>query len=162
MKGIQSFFINMHFHLCVIHSQKIVLRVSEWFLFLHQMSKCSAISWQEQVTFWWHANAENRFAQHAELDCHSASSLKQQSTGNQSQVDMSLHWDTLFCFQGNQSLLLLLNAVCLEKKQQIPIWYPLVWAERSSKSRTIYCTWGEHASHYAWMRAGWSWRKTLL
>ena len=29
------------------------------------------------------------------------------------QIDMSLHSDTLFCFQANQSLLLVLNDVCL-------------------------------------------------
>ena len=36
-------------------------------------------------------------------------------------LDMSLHWDTLSWFQANQSLLLLINAVCLAEKQQIPI-----------------------------------------
>jgi hypothetical protein len=38
-------------------------------------------------------------------------------------VDMLLHLDTLrlFWFRANQSLLLLLNALCLEEKQQIPI-----------------------------------------
>ena len=36
-------------------------------------------------------------------------------------VDMSTRSDTLFWFQANQSLFLPFNAVCLEKKQQIPI-----------------------------------------
>ena len=36
-------------------------------------------------------------------------------------VDMSLHSDTLFWFQANQSLLFFLNAPCLTEKQQIPI-----------------------------------------
>ena len=35
---------------------------------------------------------------------------------------MSLHLDTLFWFRANQSLLFLLTAVCLEEKQQIPIF----------------------------------------
>jgi hypothetical protein len=34
---------------------------------------------------------------------------------------MSTRSDTLFWFQANQSLFLPFNAVCLEKKQQIPI-----------------------------------------
>jgi len=53
--------------------------------------------------------------QYAELDFYSARSLKQQSW-----VDMSLHSDTSR-FRANQSLLFLLNAVCLAEKQQIPI-----------------------------------------
>jgi hypothetical protein len=40
---------------------------------------------------------------------------------NSQQVDMSLHSDTLVWFRANQSLLFLLNAVCLAEKQQIPI-----------------------------------------
>jgi hypothetical protein len=36
-------------------------------------------------------------------------------------VDMSQHSDTLSWFRVNQSLLFLLNAVCLAEKQQIPI-----------------------------------------
>ena len=54
--------------------------------------------------------------QHAELD------YKMITNWNNSPwVDMSLHSDTLFWFRANQSLLFLLNAVCLAKKQQIPI-----------------------------------------
>ena len=34
---------------------------------------------------------------------------------------MWLHSDTLFRFRANQYLLFLLNAVCLEEQQQIPI-----------------------------------------
>jgi hypothetical protein len=41
-------------------------------------------------------------------------------THNSPRVDMSLHSDTLFWFRSNQSLLFLLNAVCLAEKQQIP------------------------------------------
>ena len=37
-------------------------------------------------------------------------------------VDMSLHSDILFWFWANQCLLLLLTAVCLAEKQQIPIF----------------------------------------
>jgi len=47
------------------------------------MSKYSAISWCEQVTFWWDYDDNVYFVldQHAELDLYSASSLTQQSRG---------------------------------------------------------------------------------
>jgi hypothetical protein len=48
--------------------------------------------------------------QHTELDFHSASSLKQQSTDRH----VLLVW-----FWANQSLLFLRNAACLKEKQQI-------------------------------------------
>jgi hypothetical protein len=53
---------------------------------------------------------------HLQITPHLASSLKQIQ-----QVDMSLHSAALFWFGGNQSLLLLLNAAFLEKKQQTDI-----------------------------------------
>ena len=60
---------------------------------------------------------------------------------------MSLHSDTLFWFRANQSLLFLFNAVCLAKKQQIPI---LVFGlTRPGLEPTIYRTRCEHANHYA-------------
>ena len=40
---------------------------------------------------------------------------------NSPRVDMSHHSDTLFWFRANQSLLFLLNNVCLAEKQQISI-----------------------------------------
>jgi hypothetical protein len=55
---------------------------------------------------------------------------------NSPRVDMSLHSDTLFWFRANQSLVFLLNAACLARKQQIPIAYPLAWAERGSNPRS--------------------------
>jgi hypothetical protein len=47
------------------------------------MTNFSAISWQEQVTFWWDHNDDVRFIpdQHSVLDIFSASLLKQQSAG---------------------------------------------------------------------------------
>ena len=47
------------------------------------MTNFSAISWQEQVTFWWDDNDDVCFIpdQHSELDIFSANSLKQQSAG---------------------------------------------------------------------------------
>jgi hypothetical protein len=61
-------------------------------------------------------------------------------------VDLLLHSDTLFWFRANQSLLLLLNGVCLAEKQQIPI---LVFGlTKPGLEPTIYHTRGEHANHY--------------
>jgi hypothetical protein len=53
--------------------------VSEWLLF-NANSAITAISWRKQVNFQWYDD-EVRFVldKHAELDLHSASSLKQQS-----------------------------------------------------------------------------------
>jgi hypothetical protein len=61
---------------------------------------------------------------------------------------MSLHSDTLFWFWANQSLLFLLIAACLAEKQQIPIFIVFGLTQPGLKPR-IYCTWGEHANHYA-------------
>jgi hypothetical protein len=40
---------------------------------------------------------------------------------NSPRVDVLFHSDTLFWFRGNQSVYVLLNAVCFVEKQQIPI-----------------------------------------
>jgi hypothetical protein len=50
---------------------------------------------------------------------------------------MSLHSDTLFWFQANQSLLFLLNDGFLAEKQQIPIVYSFVWQDRGSYPQYI-------------------------
>ena len=61
-------------------------------------------------------------------------------------IKLSSHLDTLYWFRANQSLLFLLNAECLEEKQQIPI---LVFGlTQSGLEPTIYHTQGEHANHY--------------
>ena len=61
---------------------------------------------------------------------------------------MSLHSDTLSWFQANQSLLLLLNVVCLVDKQQIPIVvFDLFQGELVLKP-TIYYTQSKHSDHY--------------
>ena len=56
---------------------------------------------------------------------------------NSPRIDMSLHSDKLFWFRANQSLLLLLNAACLEENQQIPILQLLVWPARVLNTRSI-------------------------
>ena len=70
------------------------------------MSHFSAIPWRD-ITFWWDDDDDDddndaRFVldQQAELNLHSASSLK-----NSPQLDMSLHQDTLLWFRANQTIL---------------------------------------------------------
>jgi len=57
---------------------------------LRQMSNFSAISWREQVTFWWDDDEFcSVLCHHAELDFYNATSLT-----NSPRVDMSVHSDT--------------------------------------------------------------------
>ena len=59
---------------------------------------------------------------------------------------MSLGLDTLSRFQSSQSLLFLLNAVCLDEKQQLPILvFGFTWR---GLEPMIYYTWGKHAKYY--------------
>ena len=59
-----------------------------------------------------------------------------QATSNNSRwIDMSPHSDTLSWFRVNQSLLFLLNVVCLAERHQIPTLLSLVWPDRSSNPR---------------------------
>jgi hypothetical protein len=61
-------------------------------------------------------------------------------------INMPLQSDTLSCFRANQSLLLLLNAVCLVGKQQIQVLQSLF--DPTGVQNTINHTRGEHACHY--------------
>ena len=63
-------------------------------------------------------------------------------------VYMSLHSDTLFWLQANESLLFLLNVECLAEKQQNSncIVFCLT---RPGFEPTIYHTRGKHVNHYA-------------
>ena len=61
---------------------------------------------------------------------------------------MSPHLDTLSWFRADQSLLFLLNAVCLAEKQHISICI-VVGMTRPGLEPTIYRTRGEHSNHYA-------------
>ena len=71
------------------------------------------------------------------LDKHT-SSLKQQSKGRH--VNLLGY---VILIPSQPILFLLLNAMCLMEKLQIPILLSLIWLES-----TIYHTWGEHANHY--------------
>jgi hypothetical protein len=51
--------------------------------------------------------------------------------------DMSIPSDTLSRFQENQSLLLLLDAVCLGENHQMPMLLFLVWPDRDLNPRSI-------------------------
>ena len=95
----------------------------EWLLFNANSAIVLAISCWEQVHFQLDID-EFCFVQdkHAELDFFCARSLKKQS-----EVDISLHSDTLSCFRANPSLLFLFNAVCSGEKQQIPILLSIIY-----------------------------------
>ena len=54
---------------------------------------------------------------------------------NSPQEDMPLDPDTFFWLWADQSLLLLLNALCLAEKQQIPILMSLVWHSQGLNPR---------------------------
>jgi uncharacterized protein Veg len=94
----------------------INLYFSEWVITVQcQMGNFSALLWREQNTFWWDDDDDNVYFvldQHAGSDFYSASSLKQYSS-----VDTSLHSGTLFWIRAHQSLLLILNDVCLLERQ---------------------------------------------
>ena len=72
------------------------------------------------------------YYQHVKLDFYSATSLTQQSMGRQ----VAPHPDSV-----NQSLPLLINAMCLAEKQQILLVSSLA---RTGLESTIY----QHATHY--------------
>ena len=55
---------------------------------------------------------------------------------NSGLVDMLLPSDTLLWYWANQSLLFLLNAVCLAEKQQILLLLRLVWLDRGSNPQS--------------------------
>ena len=62
------------------------------------------------------------------------------------QVIMSLKMDTLFWYQANQSVVLLLNAAYLAGSNKYQ--FHSHWLDPTGLEPTIYCTWGEHANHY--------------
>jgi hypothetical protein len=65
---------------------------------------------------------------------------------NCQRVNMSLQLDTLFWFQANQSLLLLLSAACLVEKNKYQFYS--LWLDPTRAQFTIYHTQAEHANHY--------------
>jgi hypothetical protein len=80
------------------------------------MSNISAMSWREQVTFWWHDDARFVLDQHAELHFYGTSSLKKQSVGRH--VAQLGH---IILIPSQPVFLNLLIAACLVEKQHIPI-----------------------------------------
>ena len=97
--------------------------MSKWLLFNAKFRTFSALSWREQVNFQWDED-EVRFVldQHAELDFHSARSLKQQSAGR--------HVAPL-----GHMILIPSQPAYLTEKQQIPILKSLVLSNRVSNPR---------------------------
>jgi hypothetical protein len=82
--------------------QEVLPLACEWVIVdERQPSNISALPWREQVNIQWDDD-EVRF----ELDQHA-------NWNNCPRIDMSHHSHTLSWFRANQSLLILLNAVCL-------------------------------------------------
>ena len=69
-------------------------------------------------------------------------------------VDIFLHFDILSWFWANQSLLILLNAVCVSEKQQIPI-FTVFGLTRLRLKHTMYPTPDEHANIYTMIWPDW-------
>ena len=109
--------------------------VSEWLLLNANSSICiqvlfnnfSAISWREQANYQWNDD-EVRFVLEWIL-------IALVNWYISPRVDMSPHFDILFWFRTNQSLLFILIAACLAEKQQIPILRSLVWPDLGSNTR---------------------------
>ena len=66
---------------------------------------------------------------------------------NSPRIYMLLHWETLFWFWTNQSLVLLRSAGCFAEKQRI-LNFAVFCLTRPELEPTIYRTRGEHANHY--------------
>ena len=100
----------------LIVSLALMKWVSEWLLFNANSAIFQLYHGENKLIF--NEIYEVRYVldQHAELDFYSASSLKQQSVGRH----VAPLWHIIL-IRANQSLLFLLNAVCLAEKQQIPI-----------------------------------------
>ena len=99
------------------------------------MSNFPAILWREQTNFQWDDD-EARFVldQRAELDFHSASSMKQQSADRHvASLGHIIRISSQF-----QYLLFLLNAAHLAEKQQILLLKSLVWPDRGSNHRHLF------------------------
>jgi hypothetical protein len=62
-------------------------------------------------------------------------------------VTKNVHLNTILWFQANQSLLLLLNAVCYAEEQQIPILLSLIWPNLCPNSQST-ILWDDHGNHY--------------
>ena len=107
------------------------------------MSNCSAISWQEQITF-------DEMIMMSTLYKTIALSLifiVLAHWNNNRWVDMPHHSDTLFWFWANQSLLLLLKAVCLCEEAahtNFSLWFDPTNV-RTHKSTTFEVS---HVYHY--------------
>ena len=84
------------------------------------MSNSLAISWWEQITFWWHNdNVHFVLDQHAELDF--VSSLKQQSAGRRVIPFRNIIWFQAFA--------LLFIAARSNKYQLYSFWFDPIWAQ---------------------------------
>ena len=99
----------------VYTTDRLSLYFSEWVITVQcQMTNFSALLWREQDTYLSDNDDNVYFVLHQNVGLYfySTSSLKQYSS-----VDTSLHSGTLFWIRAHQSLLLILNDVCLLDRQ---------------------------------------------
>jgi hypothetical protein len=83
---------------------------------------------------------------------------------NSPQVDMSVHTDTLSWLRANQFLFLLLNAACLDEKQQILILYSGMTLLRQFVIQNVNCSLiffyrNMHDECWQWINSVIKWRK---
>lgn len=90
----------------------LMVSVSEWLLLTPNEQFLSHFMARESYIWWDDEDVHFILDQHTELEFYSETTVLW--------VDMLLRSDT-FRFGANQSLFLLLNAVCLAEKQKIPI-----------------------------------------
>jgi hypothetical protein len=110
---------------------------------LTHLSNFSAISWREQDKFQWDDD-EVRFVldQHAELDFHSASSLKQQSVGRH----FAPLWQIILI--PSQPVFAFIPYCCVLRWEATNTNFIVFGLTRRGLEPTINSTRGEHANHY--------------
>ena len=119
--------------------------VSEWVSVLRQFRNFSAISYRGEFDFQWDNDDEVHFVldQHAELDLHGASSLKQQS------ADRHVAPPEHIILIPSQPVFTPSPSCCVLSGEATQINFIVFGLTRPGLEPTIYHTRGEHANHYA-------------
>jgi hypothetical protein len=112
---------------------------------LRQFSNLSAISYRGQFNFQWDNDDEVRFVldQHAELDFHSASSLKQQS------ADRHVAQLEYIILIPSQPVFAPSSSWCVFRGEATQINFIVFGLTRPGLELTIYHTQGEQGNHYS-------------
>jgi hypothetical protein len=116
--------------------------LSDWVSERLLLNANSAISWREQVNFQWDDDEVRLILdQHAELDCYSASSLKQQSAGR--------HVAPLEHIILISSKPVFAISPCVLSGEATNTNFIVFGLTRPGLEHTFYSTRGKHANHYA-------------